>query len=66
MPYLLTYRPRPPTGVKPTTITIETAVDAWKTYKNLTASDEKVNICLPSGAEIGWQELKMWAQKESS
>lgn len=66
MPYQITYQPlnRIP-GVKPKTVTIETAAEAWTTVQQLEASDEQVTITGSSGHPIGKFELRDLAAKES-
>jgi hypothetical protein len=45
MPYKVTFEPlNRISGVKPTTVEIETAAEAWKTVDGLQRSDEKVTI----------------------
>jgi hypothetical protein len=65
MPYKVTFEPlNRIRGVKPKTVEIETAIDAWKTVDGLQRSDEKVLIVHPSGRQIGWQELRDEALKK--
>jgi hypothetical protein len=52
--------------VKPTTVEIKTAAEAWKEVDSLMHSDEKVKIVDPHGLEIEWQELKKIAEKEGN
>lgn len=66
MPYTITfwnkaYLPRTGKG----TSRVETAAEAWKLVQDLTASDEEVEIQDSSGFVIGWQELKMEAEREA-
>ncbi len=65
MPYKITFEPlNPIAGVKPTTVEIKTAAEAWREVDGLLRSDERVKIVDPHGVEIGSQELKEIAEKE--
>lgn len=67
MPYKVTFEPlNRIAGVEPTTVEIETAAAAWIEVYGLMASDERVRIVNPHGREIGWQELKDIAEKETN
>jgi hypothetical protein len=63
MPFIITFEPlNRIQGVKPTTVSKETAAEAWAEVQCLMASDERVTI---NNGTMGWQELRMLAQKES-
>jgi hypothetical protein len=67
MPYKITFEPlNRIAGVKPTTVEIETAAEAWREVDGLMRSDERVKIVDPRGVEIGWQWLKEIAEKEDN
>lgn len=67
MPYKVTFEPlNRIAGVKPKTVEIETAAEAWMEVYGLMKSDERVTIVDPHGRTIGWQELKEIAAKEAN
>ncbi len=62
MSFIITYEPRNQIpGVKPSTITKATAVEAWAPVQALEASDEKYSI---NSGLIGRQELHRLAEQE--
>jgi hypothetical protein len=67
MPYTITYEPlnRIP-GVKPKTVTKDTAAEAWALVDALHRSDEKTEIRGPHGHSIGWEELRRLAAEEAT
>ena len=67
MPYKLTFEPRNKiSGVKPSTVEIETAAEAWAEVTCLEASDEKVTVQDASGRAISSEELRIQAKKEAN
>ena len=66
MPYSITYEPMSRiAGVKPNTVTKETAAEAWALVQQLNASDEKTEIRDAHGRDIGWEELRLLAEREA-
>lgn len=58
MTFKITYEPlNRIDGVKPKTVEIETAHDAWVQVNGLMQSDERVTIS-ENGRAITWQELR--------
>ena len=67
MSYKITFEPlNRISGVKPRTVELATASEAWVQAQGLMASDEKVRVLAPEGYEIGWQELKALADEEAN
>lgn len=67
MPYSITYEPlNRIRGVKPKTVTCETAAETLRLVNGLQMSDEKVVIRNPQGSEIGYEELKFLAEQEQA
>ncbi len=66
MTYHLTYQPfNWIAGVSPTTVTKETAAEAWATVQQLEASDHRVEILGPSGHMMDRITLRELAAKEN-
>ena len=67
MSYKITFEPVSNIkGVRPTTVELEDAAEAWMEVYGLMNSNEKVDIFDADGAPISWQELKTRAQREAS
>jgi hypothetical protein len=66
MTYRITYEPlNRIVGVKPTTIEIENAEDAWREVEGLMHSDERVMI-LDGSEPISWQTLRDRVTRKNS
>jgi hypothetical protein len=50
-------------GVEPTTVTKETATEAWRAVEGLMRSDERVTI---NDGMMSWQRLKQLAEDEAA
>ena len=67
MIYTITFQPlNPISGVKPKTVTKDSATAAWAEVQMLQASDEKAEIKDRSGRDISWQELRDLAAQEAN
>ena len=64
MPYKITFEPRNKiTGVRPTTVEIETAAEAWTELVGLEASDERATVEDEYGRAVSREELRARATK---
>lgn len=64
MRYTITHEPKTRVHkIKPTTVTKDTAAEAWKLVDALMHSDEQVTI---NGGIMNWQELRILANEEAA